>query len=166
MAFNASEKIRAATLNSYIASGDYSTYAEYGMNGPQTVADSSSVVVFFGYQNRASPLVSQSLDQLGHRFTLNRAGLWAITASLRWGSNVAGGERYSAIGGSTNGVASQSDGYLNGTGPPVNNLSATRYFAVGAYVRIEVWQSSGGPRDLEANNDVGWGRINLAWLHA
>lgn len=167
MAFQPSEKMRAATLNNYIASGDYSTYAEYNMAANQTVADSASVVVAFATQNRASPLVSQSTDQLGHRFTLNRAGLWCITATLRWASAAGPGERYVGIGGSA-GSGWQSDQMASGlTGPPTECVSINRYFAVASYVRVEVWQAgTGAGRDLEANNGQGWGRINLAWIHA
>lgn len=166
MSFAAGERVRASVMNGLVPQGDVGTYAEYNSASNQAIPDSTQPVVLFGTANLTSTLVTRATDGAGHRFTLGRAGLWFIGSTIRW-VNAAGGERYTAINSSDGGLASQSDILAAGQSSAVtSNLSVCRYFNLSAWVRVECFQNAGGSRSLESNNGGGWGRINLAWLHA
>lgn len=166
MSFVAGQRIRASDMNGLVPQGDVGTYAEYNTASNQSFTSGTQAVVLFGTTNLTSTLVTRATDGAGHRFTLGRAGLWVISATIRWVSD-SGGERYSTITSSDGGVASQSDILAAGTTAAVtSNLSICRYFNLSAWVRVECYQNAGGNRSLESNNASGWGRINLAWIHA
>lgn len=166
MSFQAGEKIRAATFNNLVPAGDVGTYAEYQMATNITVANNTNFTVPWGTEVRASTLISRTTDGTGHRFTLNRAGLYGIAATVRWLYQAAGGERYVLIDSSDGGVASASQTDATGSSSPIGNPSAFRYFNAGSWIRIIAYQNSGGTRDLEVSSANAWGRLYLAWLHA
>lgn len=166
MSFVAGERARASVLNALVPQADVGTYAEYNSNNNQTISNNTQPVIWFPTANRTSTLVTPAVDGVGHRFTLNRAGLWMISTTIRWVS-ATGGERYTLIGSSDGGLASQSDVLPASLGGPVtSNVAVCRYFIATAWVRVECFQNAGANRDLESSNPNGWGRINLAWIHA
>lgn len=166
MSFTAGEKIRAGTMNAHVPAGDVGTYAEYQAAANQAIGNNANVVVAFGTEIRASTLVTRSTDGAGHRYTLNRAGLWGVAATVRWLYQAVGGERYVLIESSDGGVASASQTDSSGSSSPIGNPSAFRYFNAGAWIRVIAYQNSGTSRDLEANSSNAWGRLYVAWLHA
>ncbi len=158
--YTAGQKLRASDLNHDLASG---TDAQYNANATQTVTTGTQPIVAFGQQNKASSLVTRSVSGAGHKFDLGRSGIWAITCCIRWaGANT--GERYVLLNSDAGGLCS-AGAALSVSSPFTVSPSATVYLASGTDVWVEVFQNSGGNRDLEFNNSTGWNRINFVWLH-
>lgn len=141
------------------------TDAEYQMSSNQTISASTNTIVSLGTTNKACSLVTRSTDGAGHRFTLSRAGVWLVDATIRWVSGT-GGERYVACDWNENGQVASSSCILGTfTGPVTHHLTVCRYFAASDYFRFTVFQSSTGNRTLLADNGGAWGRVYLAWVH-
>ncbi len=165
--FVAGQKIRAALLNTLLDTG---VSAQYNASATQTIGTGTQPVVAFGTANRTSALVTRSTQGAGHRFTLNRSGVWGITTCIRWAGAVTG-ERYVLLTSSLGGLCSAGFPMSNGATSPLNgpvtvSPSTQEYFTAGDWVQVEAFQNSGSNKDLEFNNGAGWGRISLAWLHA
>lgn len=135
--------------------------AEYAESNEQTIANTQGTVVAYGTAVRTSSLVTRSTQGAGHKFTLNRSGVWMISTTIRWRWDGSGGERYMVIGGTTH---LTSNGVILGTftGPVCLNAAACGYLSANDYVQVEAWHNAGADRYLEA----GWSRIDLVWMHA
>jgi len=155
MAFTAGQKVRASQLNTA------GTYAEYNQAAGQSVANITNVTAGFSTVNQSSLIVTRATSGAGHQFTLGRAGLWTINATIRFNGGT--GERFVGI--NSNGAGVASWGAPSTGGPVTLSPSVTRYFALNDVVTVTLFQGSGGTLTTEANNGSGWGRINLSWIH-
>lgn len=156
MAYYAGQKLRASDL------GQSTTCAEYNNSASQTIGTGSDTKVAFGTTNTTSTLVTRTVDGVGHSFTVNDDGIWAITTTMFWGA-VATGERWTRItvnGSPMHSAAQQAPGALF----IVENVTLIRPLSNGDLVHVIVFQNSGGNRDIGSDNTNGLGRINLCWL--
>lgn len=101
---------------------------------------------------------------VGHYFTFNISGIWAVTCCIRFQGNTSLGERYGAL--ISNNDGTQTVKVANGgfsTGAPVTiNLSYTAYFPAGTFVLVEAFQSTGDTIYLESLEQ--WKNINFALI--
>lgn len=160
--FVAGQKIRAALLNTLLDTG---VSAQYNAASNQIHPTGTQPVVAFGTAIRTSTLVTRSVQGAGHRFTLNRSGVWGITTCIRW-AGASGGERYVLLNSSIGGLCAQGHPLGTLSGPVTFSPSSTEYFTAGDWVQVEVFQNAGSDRLLEANAGAGWVRISLNWLHS
>jgi hypothetical protein len=158
MTFYAGQKVRASNLNDLL-----SVDAKYSAASNQSIPTSTDTVIAYGTANRTSTLVTRAVSGAGHSFTLNRAGLWAVTATTRYGSTAASGEWYHAI--VAAGAIEAAQGHIGPAiaGSRTINASVTTYFPAGSIVTVNAWQSSGGAVNTDAGNP-GWVSVHLAWI--
>ncbi|MBL8926313.1 MAG: hypothetical protein JNM77_08740 [Pseudonocardia sp.] len=144
----------------YLApTGAVSTHGEYNQSGTQSAANASGTRVAFGNESTSTPLVTRAADGAGHKFTLNRSGLWSVTLSLRTSS--ANGERHGSINDAVGEVAANS---YTGNGFAQLNVALVRHFSAGAVLTCNLWQSTGGSINIEGSN--GQTRLHIAWIHS
>lgn len=155
MTYVAGQKLKASQL------GQASTCAEYNASADQTISTGTDTVAAYGTANTTSSLVTRNVSGVGHTFTLNRAGIWMITAVERYAAGAAG-ERYAALQVLT--LTLNACGGEAGSKAHTMPLALCRAFSSGDIVRVIVYQDTGGNATRVGNNLAGWGRINLNWL--
>ena len=126
--------------------GEVSTHGEYNVSGAQSIPNST-------------PLVTKATSGVGHQFTLNRSGLWAITLST--GTASATGERTAAI---RDSVGPMATGGVIGAGVAHCFVSLCRYLASGTVVTCSMFQSTGGA--INTLTATGENRLHIAWVHS
>lgn len=131
----------------------------------QSIPHATNTPVAFGTTDTASAVVTRQTRGAGHQFVLGRTGLWSITATVRYATTAAVGERYAGIHtGSGGGDPLAGDGKAVPSGNPVtcSPSLAARWFTSGSIVFVNAYQGTGGSRNLEPHGSGGWVRINLA----
>jgi len=147
------------------ATGEVGSDAEYVAASAQSIPHgiATNTVVAFGTAVTSSPLVTRATSGAGHVFTLNRAGRWSLTTTIRFADATTARELYAGI------LNATTTPYgANGMGTSVNvpttlNVAVTRRFAQGDQVTVQVAQSSGAPLALDPGFP-GWVRLNLSWI--
>ena len=139
--------------------GEVSTQAEYNPSSTQSIPNTTSTNLAFGNESVASSLVTRATSGAGHKFTLNRAGVWAITLTVRTASG--SGERFASINDTAGYVAACN---VLGSGIAHLNVHLTRSFASGVEITPVLYQSTGGA--LSTSNGTGETRMHFAWLHS
>jgi hypothetical protein len=149
--------------------GDVVTaHAQFSAASAQSVA-TGNVTCAFGTSDVASALVTRASNGAGHQFTLGATGLWTITATIRWASTSATGERYAGI--HIPGASGGTPLAGNGADPPANrpttlNVALTRNFSSGSAVMVNLFNGTPAARTLEPHASGGWVRINFTYVAA
>lgn len=142
-------------------------FARYDNNATaQSVAASTDVVASYSHAVVSSADVTQSTDGAGHKFALNRSGIWTITATDRFVGGTAG-ERYSAIWSDkfgTNAVMTADGGSADASVPETMNISYTDHFTAGDHVEVKVWQTGNTTLNLDAANI--WKNLTMTLVSA
>ena len=139
--------------------GEVSTHGEYNVSGAQSIPNSTVTTLAFATESTSTPLVTKATSGVGHQFTLNRSGLWAITLST--GTVSATGERTAAI---RDGVGAMATGGVIGAGVAHCFVSLCRYLASGTVVTCSMFQSTGGA--INTLTATGENRLHIAWVHS
>lgn len=162
MQFTAGQKLRAADLTYVAGTG---TDAQYTAATAQSLGNLADTMIAFGTTNRATSLLTQSAVTPGHRFTINRSGLWSVSATVRVAIGSGAGERYMQVRTTAGDViVAQGQPVPSSAGAPSTlSVDRTRYIAAGTILEVTVWQASGATLNTDIGNP-GWVRINLAWL--
>lgn len=139
------------------------TDVEYNASAAQGIPNSTNTILAFGTNSLISSLVTKATNGAGHQFTLNRAGLWSITCTLRYVGSVNARETYIDINGTYGVLAAQST-VTNVNVATTQNVSVVKAFPAGTVIYVRGFQSSGGT--LNTDPTAGWSRLNLAWIHS
>lgn len=144
--------------------GGTTAHAQFSAAAAQSVA-TGNVACAFGTTDTASTAVTRATSGAGHQFTLNTSSIWAISATARYASTSATGERYAGI--HLPGASGGTPLAGSGSNPPTNNpttlnVAVTRYFASGTAVIVNLFNGTGSTRVLEPGTGGGWVRINFA----
>lgn len=126
----------------------------------QSIPTTADTVVAFGTEGDADALVTRAVQDAGHVFTLESAGIWAISTTVRYATNPAGGERavsLRTVGGLTLAHAGGAQPGL----PATYSLACTRYLAEDTQIIVVCYQGTGAGRLLEPNSGA-WVQISLA----
>ncbi|WP_328448996.1 hypothetical protein [Amycolatopsis sp. NBC_00438] len=139
-------------------------YAEYSQTAAQTVATSTNARMTFDTAVESSPYISYS----GGVFTVNRAGTWSITGTIRWnGASGNGFFERAAVLSTTSATAYRFGGNNDytgiGGGQPALQLqfAGQKRFAAGDTFAVWLWQASGG--NLTTNVALDSNRIQMKW---
>jgi hypothetical protein len=144
----------------YLApTGEVNTSGEYNQSGTQSAANAAGTIVAWGNISTATPLVTRGTSGAGHSFTLNRAGVWTVSYSLRTDSGT--GERHATINDAVGECAAAS---YTGTGVAQLNVNLTRYFSSGTVITCQLFQSTGATRTIQGSN--GQTRLHISWIHS
>lgn len=156
MGYKAGQKLRASDL------GSADTSAEYNATSDQTITTSTDTKIAFGTTNSSSTYVTRAVDGVGHSFTLNRDGLWAITTGILWEA-LTTNERWTRIW--VNGAPIVQIADIAASANFISqNGHITRPFTNGDVIHIVGWQNKGSSVLSKADNTNAYGRINLCWL--
>jgi hypothetical protein len=114
----------------------------------QSLSSGSDTVLAFGTTEITSSIVTRSTLGSGHRFTLTEAGVYAVTATVRFAAGTAG-SRFIELRNSA-----QSDGYVSagdqgGPAAATRHFSITKRFAAAQELVVIGAQSSGSTLSTE-----------------
>lgn len=157
MAFYAGQKLKASNL------GQLDHYAQYQSSAGQVIGTAADTVLAFGTDNITSSLVTKSTTGAGHKFTLNAAGIWSITATARF-PGTATGQRAAHFKDSLGLWIHSTSQPASATAPAGLHLTITKYFAANDTVQFEVYQDSGGNITTDSNSTLAWGRIDIVCI--
>lgn len=162
MAFYAGQKLRAGDL------GQLSTSAQYTGSVAQTINSGADTPVAFDTADFTTSYITRNTSGVGHSFTVNVPGIWAVTVTLRWSTTGASatGEKAAHIENSLGLWHCSSSLVASTTVPVTHEMSFTKYIDEDDIVLVEVYQNSGGTEDLDASALFGTPRINLALILA
>jgi hypothetical protein len=155
VAFLAGQKLRASHL------GQLSSTAQYQAAVAQSIPDSTATPVAFGTADVTSSLVARATSGAGHKFTLGASGLWSVTTTVQFAANGTGERRLNIEDSLGLWHCSQNSG-ASAAFPILISLSFTKWLAAGDFVQVEVYQTSTGALNIDANSLLAAGRINLA----
>lgn len=147
-----------------LATGREARY--YHSGAAQSIPNVTDRKVYLNSSDYTTADVTRTLGDTttGSSFTINRAGLWVLSASVRFElGGTATAERYMAIANGDVSVRYTHSAITPGAGGPVTlNASATFRFAVNDVVAVWVYQASGGSLNLA----TAWNATALAlsWL--
>lgn len=134
--------------------------ARYRQNAAQSIANSTDTLLQFQTaEYTGSDIVASGTGNT--TFTLNRTGLWLITAGIRYPTT--GGEKYMAIVKATDFTVRYAHSSNPGSGASSLSCSTMERLTSGAQVGVYTWQNSGGA----LSTDVGWPlacHIAIRWL--
>lgn len=138
--------------------------AKYAATAIQNFATGADALVEFPTAVYASSDVTAGGTN-NNQFTLNRAGWWLITASMRWVSSGAGTVRRLNIqtGNAVPSVATRLTSNTGGLNAACCACSVVDRFALSTVIAVSAFQDSGAG----LNNDNGFGNsnhISLTWL--
>jgi hypothetical protein len=108
--------------------------ATYAATAAQSIAPTTDVVVAFGVEQTADPLVTRSTNGAGHKFTLAQTRLWTVTATVRFAAATGGGRTFELRTGAGAVLAKFGDPVVDG--PYTRTLPATRRLAAGTTVHV------------------------------
>lgn len=157
MALTAGQKLRAANL------GQQNTAAQYQSSVGQVIGNTTDTPIAFGTANVTSDLVTRAVSGVGHKFTLGKSGLWAVTTTCRFPAT-ATGERSCHIEDSL-GLWHHSQSQAGSSGAPSTLcVGFVKYLTAGDWVQVEVYQSSGGNITTDSNALLAFGRIDIVGI--
>lgn len=108
--------------------------ATYAATAAQSIAPTTDVVVAFGVEQAADPLVTRSTNGAGHKFTLAQTRLWTVTATVRFAAATGGGRTFELRTGAGAVLAKFGDPVVDG--PYTRTLPATRRLPAGTTVHV------------------------------
>lgn len=137
-------------------------YAEYVPSADQTINDSTVTTLAYATANFTTAKVTKAVaDVVGHSFTLNSDGYWAITVNERY-SALATGERAFSI--AVNGLTIKNVGHVGSASANSSVvMMITQPFANGDVIKVQAFQASGGS-STRVHNVAGAGRISICLL--
>jgi hypothetical protein len=103
--------------------------ATFAATTAQSISPSTDVVVAFGVEQAADPLITRSTNGAGHKFTVAQTRLWTVSATVRFADATGGGRTFELRTGSGAVLAKAGDPVIDG--PYTRNLSVTRKFTAG-----------------------------------
>lgn len=157
MVMRAGQKLTAAEL------GQLSSTAQYQQTSNMTIPTASNTFVSFSQNNRTTSMVTKQASGSGHTFTLNKSGLWAITASVRF-DPAATNSRQAWIEGPGGARYNTASMPASNTAPSTLVLGTCQWFDSGTVVAITVYQDSGGNVTLLAGATTAEGRVDLVYI--
>ncbi|MFR9804619.1 hypothetical protein ACL02T_20385 [Pseudonocardia sp. RS010] len=160
MAFTAGQKVRAADLNDALAAAGCE--AQFNMAVDQSAAHATVVPVLFGTTVVSSTLVTKGTSGSGSTFTLNRAGVWTASATIRYQSG--GSSAFSSVYCTLNGTQIVSQAVTTSS-ILVLHVALTFRANLNDVLTINVYHERGSSVTIKADNTNALGRLNLAWLH-
>lgn len=137
-------------------------YARYHSTSSQSVSSGSNTTVSLPTAAASTPWVTSSTSGAGHRFAVGVAGIWAVTATMRFIGDPGVCQCYGALVSNAYGseqVITALGGYSSGAAHTIN-LAYIGLFDATDYVFCQAYQDSGSSRSLEGQ--AGWRNINLA----
>jgi hypothetical protein len=150
----------SSAWNAFAATGTTNHESRYYQNTAQSVPNTTDTTITFETSVYTSADVTKSA---GHdTFTLNRFGLWQISAGVRFTPGTSG-ERHIFL--SVNGIGSTNRlaGATAETGLTCSlDLSSDGRFAVNDVIRVSAFQSSGGARLTSISGQSTF--ISLTWI--
>lgn len=115
--------------------------ATYAATSAQSIPAEQDVVVAFGVEQTADPLVTRSTSGAGHRFTLGQTRLWIVTATCRFAQNAVGGRTFE-IATTSGAILAKSSGPVNADAPWSTSLSVARRFPAGTSIQVRARHNS------------------------
>jgi hypothetical protein len=115
--------------------------ATYAATSAQSIAASQDVVVAFGVEQVADPLITRSTSGAGHQFTLAQTRLWIVTATVRFAQNPLGGRTFEIVT-SSGAVLTKASGPQNQDAPWSASLSVARRLPAGTRVMVRARHNS------------------------
>ena len=158
MAFTAGQKVKAANF------GQQSSSAQYQSSAGQVISNTTDTPIAFGTANVTTDLVTRATSGVGHKFTLNKSGLWAVTTTVRFPAT-ATGERSCHIEDSL-GLWHGSHSQAGSSGAPstLNVTTGVKYLTADDWIQVEVYQSSGGNITTDSNALLAFGRLDIVGI--
>lgn len=129
----------------------------------QSINSGADTVVSFDTNNTTTALATKATSGAGHQWTLNRAGIWSFTTTIRWDSAATGSLRLAAIRKGGNHIVS-ANVHLSHTNVAHHSVSITGVFAANDVIDVVVFQDAGAARTMDPSNTQGWCRIDGVWL--
>lgn len=132
----------------------------------QAISASTDTVMAFGHNVATHPYVTRATDGAGHKFTINRGGIWTTTVTGRFVGGTAG-ERYMALLSDTYGslaVLTADGGSANASTPETMSISFTDYIGAGKIIKAQAWQTGNATLNLDGSGI--WKNITFALVAA
>jgi hypothetical protein len=101
-----------------------------------------------------------SLNSAGTIATVNRAGIWQLSANVGFEPLASGGRRIIIADSSDNSYSRSDTPTMGGTEQTYLSTSTTEQLAAGATVKVRVWQNGTGA----INTVAGWANLVLTWI--
>ena len=117
--------------------------ATYAATSAQSIPAEQDVVVAFGVEQTADPLITRSTSGAGHRFTLAQTRLWIVTATVRFAQNPTGGRTFELVTGS-GAILTKASGPVNADAPWSASLSVARRMTAGSSVQVRARHNATG----------------------
>lgn len=159
-----------AASGSHLHAGQYmpvetNVYARYWNGGSQSIPAVTDTVVSYPTADFTSSLVVASAFGAGHQFNIRRAGIWNVTAGVRFGILPAGGgETYMAI--IHNGGIIAANGGSSSNAVNTRSASSVSYMGFNTNVYINAYNAPiSGTAAVGTLGGYGWMFIALTWLH-
>jgi hypothetical protein len=157
LAYYAGQRVRASNL------GQLSSTAQYQAAVAQSINNITATPVAYGTADITSAYVTRSASGVGHKFTLGASGLWTVSTTIQFAANATGERRVNIE--DSLGLWHCSELHSgDGSHPAIIHLAFTKYLTSGDYIQVEVYQSSGGALNIDANSLTALGRINFACI--
>lgn len=162
MQFLAGRKLRASELNYDTETGVDCHYQ--AITASQSLPSGALTPIAYPTAVRTTPLAVQSTHlTVGHKFTVSRAGLWTITATVRFTVGGAVGSRFLGITDATSGTVLLDNGItVSNTGPVTLVTTGTIFLPVNAGVYAAAYVDGGAQSTAVTGNWVSW---RMAWMH-
>jgi hypothetical protein len=124
--------------------------ATFAATAGQSIAPTTDVVVAFGVEQTADPLVTRSTNGAGHKFTLAQTRLWTVTATVRFAAATGGGRTFEIRTGAGAVLAKSGDPVVDG--PYTRTLPATRRLTAGTTVHVIARHDAAAAISLEPSS--------------
>lgn len=156
MPYVAGQKVQADDF------GQSSTSAQYQTNADQSIANNTAVELLYNTANRTSTLVTRATSGSGHSFTLERAGLWAISVTEQFSANATGEREFWVA---CNGANFMRVRYAGSSASgEAYTISKILPYAENDVIIVWCVQTSGGALNRLNTAGSNNGRIDLCWL--
>jgi hypothetical protein len=155
VSFNAGQKVKAGNF------GQFTSAAQYQSSVGQVIGNNADTPVAFATANVTSAFVVQAANGVGHKFTLQKSGLWAVSTTVRLPASNTTGERALHVEdslGLSHHACSQPG---SASGAASMFLGFTKYLSAGDFIAVEVFQNSGGSLTTDVNPLIAFGRIDI-----
>lgn len=132
----------------------------YAASVAQAITNGLNTPVAFATTSVDTALVTKATSGVGHSFTLTRAGIWAIEATVRYASVAVGGERYAEIVVGSTVLQAQGANAAGNTSPITLNVGVEERLASGSVMTVRTFQGTGSSQNL----DAAWTRVTFTWI--
>lgn len=143
--------------------------AQFSANALQSVPTNTDRVVAFTTGQVTNAHIAQATKSTGHKFTIDLAGRWTVSTTVRYPDDTHSGLRRISLfteAAPADAVAQQ--GHHGGDSEDTLSLSVTRRFSAGTAFFVMTRQESGGSRQIDPGLGIGqngcYCRINLVYV--